>query len=74
MNTDRPQQPDDKTRAEEAVEARRKAAADRPPTPDEERLAEKTARDLDPAAAKELEEMAKRGAAVRGEGEIVPER
>jgi hypothetical protein len=47
--------------------------ADRPPTADEEAAAERGAADVDTdRVAEHYEEQAERGAAVRGEGEIVP--
>lgn len=49
--------------------------ADRPPTADETRAAERAAHDVDlDAVARHEREMAERGAAVRGEGEIEPSR
>lgn len=49
-------------------------SADRPPTAEEEKAAEQARRDVDlgEVAAHE-EEMAERGANVRGEGQIEPE-
>lgn len=48
--------------------------ADRPPTPDEEAAAEQAASSVDPASADAYREAAERGAHIKGEGEIVPER
>lgn len=51
------------------------AQADRMPTPDEERAAERAADDVDlDQVGEHYEEMAEKGANVRGEGEIEPER
>jgi hypothetical protein len=51
------------------------AQPDRMPTPDEERAAEQAAADVDlDEVGEHYEEMAKKGAEVRGEGEIEPER
>ena len=50
------------------------AGADRMPTPDEERAAERAAGDVDlEEVGEHYEEMAKKGASVRGEGEIEPD-
>lgn len=59
---------------ETAAQADARAAhdADRPPTPDEERAAEDAAAQVDPDAADQYREAIERGAAVQGEGEIVP--
>lgn len=46
--------------------------ADRMPTEEEEQLAEKSAADA-PDVSEEYEDMAEKGANVKGEGEIVPE-
>jgi hypothetical protein len=46
---------------------------DRMPTPDEERAAERAAEDVDlDAVAEHYEDMADKGATVRGEGQIEP--
>jgi hypothetical protein len=48
-------------------------SADRPPTDEESAAAERAAKDVDiERVAAEYEEMAERGANVRGEGEIEP--
>jgi hypothetical protein len=49
------------------------ARPDRPPTPDEAAAADRAAADVDMSQVSEAyEEMAERGANVRGEGEIEP--
>jgi hypothetical protein len=63
------------TRAAEAREARAPHTADRPPTPEEEELADEVANDpegvrIQGEVSAHEREMARRGAAQRGEGRI----
>ena len=62
-------QPSDATREEEQREARAEHVPDRAPT-DEEAKAAPGRGDLDEGVAEHFEEMAERGANVRGEGEV----
>lgn len=66
---DQGSRPNDATREEERREARAEHVADRPPTKDEERSAPGR-KDLDPGVKERFDEMAERGASVKGEGEI----
>lgn len=60
--------PSQETRAEEAEQARSEHEADRAPTTDEEAAAESAT--IGESTKKNYEEMAERGANVKGEGEI----
>jgi hypothetical protein len=68
---DNPQtsQPSDATREADERDARAAHAADRPPTKEEEKAAPDRG-DLDEGVADNFEEMAERGANVKGEGEV----
>lgn len=57
----------------DAADAHADHVADRAPTPDEERRADESAATVDPATREAYEESIERGAAVKGEGEIVPD-
>jgi hypothetical protein len=59
----------DATREEERRESRAEHVADRPPTKEEERSAPGR-EDLEPGVKERFEEMAERGASVKGEGEV----
>lgn len=59
--------PSAETKAAEESEARAPHEADRPPTAEEEKVAPRSA---NPETAKDFEEMARTGAAVKGEGEV----
>ncbi len=59
----------DATRAEEEQEASERPRADRAPTPEEEAAAEGHG-DLNPEVAETYDEAQKRGANVKGEGQI----
>lgn len=59
--------PSDETRAAEEAEARASHRADRAPTAEEERSAPRSASS---STEKNFDEMAKRGAEVKGEGEL----
>lgn len=59
--------PSDETRAAEKAEAQASHRADRPPTADEEAGAPPSA---SPSTENNFDEMAKRGAQVKGEGEL----
>lgn len=56
------------TRSEEQLEAQSPHDADRPPTAEEEAAAEENR--LDPGVAEHERDMGRRGAEVKGEGEI----
>ena len=60
---------DDATREEERREASADHVADRPPSEEEERAAPGR-EDLDPSVEEHFEEMAERGANLKGEGEL----
>lgn len=60
---------DDQTRQEDQRDAQAKHQADRMPTPDEEKAAER-AGGPSADASRNIEEAAKRGANVKGEGQI----
>jgi hypothetical protein len=60
---------DDQTRQEDERDARASHEADRMPTPEEERAAERAGKPSGDAA-RNYEEAAKRGANVKGEGQI----
>ena len=60
----------DATRAEERIEAGKHGEADRPATAEEAAAADENT--LDPDVAKRYDEQNKRGAAVKGEGQITP--
>jgi hypothetical protein len=66
-----PTDPSDATRQADAADALARHDADRRPTEDDERVADAQA-DLEPAVAEHYEEMNRRGADVKGEGEIEP--
>jgi len=67
-----PTEPDDATVAEERVDAKAPHAADRRPTPKESELADEN--ELDESVADNYRQANERGARVKGEGEIVPEK
>ena len=58
--------------ASDERDAQAEHVADRAPTPDEERRADESAADVDPRSGEAYQESIERGAAVQGEGEIVP--
>ena len=60
-------EPTQATQQAEEEEARAEHVADRPPTAEEEKAAPDT---LDPGVAESYQEMAERGANVKGEGQI----
>ena len=60
----------DETRDAEADDATVIARADRPPTPEVEAAAEESAADVDPDVGEHYQEMAEKGAHVKGEGAI----
>ncbi len=66
MDTTNPTTPDQ----EDAVAPHN---ADRGPTPEEERLADESAKGVNEKSGDEYEKSIERGAAVKGEGQIVPD-
>jgi hypothetical protein len=71
MSDDRRDEVTDATRAEQGEEAWAAHQADRAPTADEEAAAEEAAEGgVDPEVSEHEREMTRRGAAVKGEGQI----
>jgi hypothetical protein len=66
-----PTDPTDETRRAEEADALARHDADREPTDGEERVADEQG-DLDPSVAEESGTMNRRGANVKGEGQIEP--
>jgi len=64
---------DPATIAADEADAAAEHRSDRAPTPDEEEAADRAASAVDPASGEVFEEAARRGAAVQGEGQIVPD-
>ncbi len=67
MSKDSATNPSDETRAAEEAQAQASHRADRPPTAEEEKAAPTSA---SPETGKSFEEMAEKGANVKGEGEL----
>lgn len=75
MGTDPTTETNEKTAAEEAIEAKAAHQADRPPTDAESRDADKAAADVDvdvDEVGQHFKEMSAIGANVKGEGQIEP--